>query len=554
MEKVKSFFKNKKSIWISLAVIFLLMFVINSLTIWSADDYAFFNNAFGSGNDFSLSQITNQALWFYLNWTGRFLSTFLNYIFLPLNKVVFNIFNSLIYSLFIFIFYQLINKKKTANHLLLFLIFIATWFVIPAFGQVAFWQIGSVIYLWMFFLVILVTLLYSKLLNEENVFKNKYIGIIVISVLGILAGNGFETMGLMLVAFLTVLMFILKILQKRKLPIWAYFGYIFSIIGFLSNFLSPGNSVRMGSMELAGSFVSKIYYGIGSWFYNGILLSRISILIILIIIAYTIYLYNNVEIRKKISKKIMILGGTILSLFIIGLSSLCIKVFSGDISNFLKWYYTSGHLKFNVCVFILLILLLMIIFLAIFNRKTLFAKKDNKFNVLLFCLVSSSLLAVCSYIVTPSAWPRSYMGMNIYLLIVLFAIISKINIKMKKKVQIFTISFSVIAIIAFIYSYSNVLVDCGKAYIWQTKTDKIIKEEIKKGEEEIYVQTYSSSNTHNGASIEKWVIPIQLSPGDENATENGIHRDYEWINIEMTNYYFKDEQAWKKGKRIMGYE
>ena len=45
-------------------------------------------------------------------------------------------------------------------------------------------------------------------------------------------------------------------------------------------------------------------------------------------------------------------------------------------------------------------------------------------------------------------------------------------------------------------------------------------------------------------SIEKWVIPIEEG-------EN-ISPDYEWINIAITKYYFKDKNAWQNGKRIIG--
>ena len=57
-------------------------------------------------------------------------------------------------------------------------------------------------------------------------------------------------------------------------------------------------------------------------------------------------------------------------------------------------------------------------------------------------------------------------------------------------------------------------------------------------------------NSHNAAATEKWVIPAQLED-EEYVTEDKIHKDYEWINIEVTKYYFENNSAWSEGKRIL---
>ena len=92
--------------------------------------------------------------------------------------------------------------------------------------------------------------------------------------------------------------------------------------------------------------------------------------------------------------------------------------------------------------------------------------------------------------------------------------------------------------------YIVTLYDAYKATKWNTNTQKTIEEKISNGENIIYVDTFMSHNSYNGASIEKWVIPIEEG-------EN-ISPDYEWINIAITKYYFKDKNAWQNGKRIIG--
>ena len=92
--------------------------------------------------------------------------------------------------------------------------------------------------------------------------------------------------------------------------------------------------------------------------------------------------------------------------------------------------------------------------------------------------------------------------------------------------------------------YSATFIDTYKAKKWEERTVTTIKEKINAGETIIYVDTLESKNNYNAASIERWVIPIEI--------EGKIPKDYEWINIEVTKYYFNDPNAWKNGKRIIG--
>ena len=94
MQKVKEIFKNNKALIITFFTIFVLLFIINSLNIWAADDYAFYNNVWLGESKFSLLRVYERSTAFYFAWTGRYLSTFINYIFLYFPKPIFNIVNS----------------------------------------------------------------------------------------------------------------------------------------------------------------------------------------------------------------------------------------------------------------------------------------------------------------------------------------------------------------------------------------------------------------------------------------------------------------------------
>ena len=92
----------------------------------------------------------------------------------------------------------------------------------------------------------------------------------------------------------------------------------------------------------------------------------------------------------------------------------------------------------------------------------------------------------------------------------------------------------IIAVVAVTYIYT--LYDCYKAVKWNNETKSVIKKAISNKEDTIYVKTYIGKSHYNGASVEKWLIPIE---------ENGeINSSYEWINKSITNYYFGSNDAW----------
>ena len=97
MKKLKEIFNKNRGLIFTFSTLFVLLLVLNSLTIWAADDYAFYNNVWTGHEKFSLLRIYERCTEFYLTWTGRYLSTFVNYIFLYFPKWIYNIANTSVY-------------------------------------------------------------------------------------------------------------------------------------------------------------------------------------------------------------------------------------------------------------------------------------------------------------------------------------------------------------------------------------------------------------------------------------------------------------------------
>lgn len=544
LNKINKLMFTKKGVYLILSLIFLLLLVINYYTIWAADDYANYNSVWTSTNNFSFSAILDNTIELYFGLTGRFLSTFLNRIFLFFNKNLFNIINSVVYTMLILVIYKIVKKENQENAWLLGLIFMFTWLFVPAVGQVMFWQIGSVIYLWMFFLVSILTLLFTNLLKNIKV-KNTFINNVLILILSILAGNGLETNSLILLAYIAFVILYKLFIQKEKVPLWAWIGFIGTIIGLITNVIAPGNMNRMDSMNVGDTLFSKVLYGVGYVIYNGLFRSKIYILIAILIISYCIYIISQKS-KFQLNRKFFIPFLSI-TIFITAFLTIFFIMYPINYDLFLTWFWGNVY-KFWYILMLVTTPLIVAIISIIKNHKEFFKETNKTSNALILFLVVSSFIGIAAYILAPLSWPRSYMGMSLYLIIAIVYILPRIKYNFKYLNKIIYIGISSL----FIISYLFLLKDVYFSKKWNDETKKIINEKIANNEEIIYVKTFVSENSWNAASVEKWVIPIHMEEG--NVSENRLPLYHEWINKEVTNYYFKNNNAWNEGKRIKGYE
>ena len=285
-----------------------------------------------------------------------------------------------------------------------------------------------------------------------------------------------------------------------------------------------------------------ILFGTGRLFYRGIVETNIYVLLAILIIAYYIYLFRNkpkdIFLKRMIIINLMLL---IILLTIIGTGIYCSRI---DLTTYLEWFYIN-YLFLNKILAVILILAVGIVIYAFFDRKKVFDKTEKTTNQMVGVFAMSAAIGIASYVVTSLAWPRSYMGMSIFLIIAILYIVHRIDMKRYIKY----IPYTILAIFLII-SYTNSLIEINTSYKWYESVDADIKNKIKNNETYIVVENKMFENSHNAASTEKWVIPAQIE-NEEYVTEDKIHKDYEWINIEITNYYFENNNAWNEGKRIL---
>ena len=237
---------NKKMLfYISILTTFTVMFAVNTLTPYIADDYTY-----ATSN--SLYDVFNNEYWQYMNWGGRSIAHINARIFLMMPKIVFNVINSFIYVLLTVLVYFFAKLKVKEDFSVVTYIFVSAclWLYLPDFGQTVLWLTGSCNYLWGTVFVLLFLCPYRLYFSGETVFKGKWIPLIIMFFIGVFAGwsNENTSGGCIL---LILLLSGYEIYNKMKIKSWMVSGFLGALIGFSFMVLAPGNALR--SQELLKS-------------------------------------------------------------------------------------------------------------------------------------------------------------------------------------------------------------------------------------------------------------------------------------------------------------
>ena len=230
--------KKINTVLIMGCILFILfIFFLNHYTLLVADDFSY---AIGIN---SISDIVVSQYNHYFNWGGRSIAHFLVQFWLLVGKPLFNIANTIVYSIFILLvqFHITGNRKKIQLWLFLALNLIF-WFLIPVWGQNFIWLTGSCNYLWTT-TIILFFLVPYRLKYDNSEYKITFLCSLLFFLLGILAGWSNENSGSAVLVFLIVYISI-KMHKKVKFVLFEILGIIGFLIGFVLLISAPGNYAR----------------------------------------------------------------------------------------------------------------------------------------------------------------------------------------------------------------------------------------------------------------------------------------------------------------------
>lgn len=270
---MKNIFKSKKFI---LGIIFCLMLILNILVPLICDDY-FYSYIFRTDNRVkNLFDIIHSEYLHYFNWGGRVLAHSLAQVFLMMPKFVFNVCNSLVYVLEVYLIYLIAKGKRADNYLYLLVIHILLWFFNCSYGEVNFWLVGSCNYLWTTTIVLGFFYQYIRSENENNksrIFLNAF--------LGLLAGMCNENM-----SFALIVMVIFSIIFMKKRGTADIVGLVFTVVGYLFLILAPGNFARLAMND--GGISLKVVLS-----RSLLLIKSFSLVLLPLIIVLVIYFKKN---------------------------------------------------------------------------------------------------------------------------------------------------------------------------------------------------------------------------------------------------------------------
>lgn len=269
-----------------------------------SDDYAYSFSWATQERISSLTDIWQSSACMYMKWTGRVLVHSLAHTFLAIDKIWYNLANTVCYLFTCFLISRIARPYTLRAFVLIASVL---WFALPSPGCTLLWLTGSCNYLWASMLNILVLVL---LLNSNP--KIQWLSVPV----ALCAGNSHEGISICMFVSLTAYI-ILNWRQKREVVYVC--TLIFLGIGIASNVLAPGTFVRMASTHEAdsGSAISNLisnYIQIGVSAIRGQREFNICFCLFPMVLLLNLYSYVQKRIISKLS--IALLLGAILGTFI----------------------------------------------------------------------------------------------------------------------------------------------------------------------------------------------------------------------------------------------
>ena len=148
MDRITKINTSKRGLMIAMGAVFLVMFVLNSMTPYLVDDYGYMYSFADGTRVKSISGLIRSMHAHCLKVNGRVVAHTLEQVFLMMPKAVFNLANALMFLSVIYSGYRICNHGRERNTVLFLATGMLYWLSVPVFGQVTLWQDGSLNYLW----------------------------------------------------------------------------------------------------------------------------------------------------------------------------------------------------------------------------------------------------------------------------------------------------------------------------------------------------------------------------------------------------------------------
>ncbi|HFI0695332.1 TPA: DUF6056 family protein [Streptococcus suis] len=238
-------------------ILFLAMFLLNRMTLFTSDDftYHFIYKGYFPTTDVervnSLFSILTSQVNHWNLWNGRFVAHTMVQVILMFPNIVFDILNSvafLVLGLLVERFVvRLDSTKKQSNPELLVLIYLLLWWFLPEIGKTVLWVSGSGNYLWtsLIYLSFFYIILFK---SKTSVFDGVSLGL-----LGFLAGATNENAAPSVMVMSALYLFY-EIVVNKNFQFQKWFSLFCMLAGFILMMSSPGSQDR-GTVQFNIDFI-----------------------------------------------------------------------------------------------------------------------------------------------------------------------------------------------------------------------------------------------------------------------------------------------------------
>ncbi len=468
----KKIFNKKNTIYFVLFFYFLVLFTLSPI---SGDDWG--NYLIGKLGIYKWFSV---AIGMYFDWEGRLFSRILINM-LTYNKWLWNIINSLLFTLLIYFINKITNKKNKIIPLLLSIL-VVFLMNIYMFSQVAVWLAGNITY----FIPLVLILFYVYFLMNYKKKYNKYI-IVGLGIFNILLPMFIEHMAGLLI-IINLFMLIMNSIKNKKIDKIFLIYLILSVISTLVMFLSPGSykrslieNVEFNQLSLFG----KIFYNIPNfidytYINNSFLVGLLSI--------SSIYLVLKSKIKKFI-KVILILFLSVMPFLTAGLF-------------YIDYFIGAGILSFIVDPTNVFIIMYWIVFTLIYLSLLHYNKEYRNILFIMMGLILNGIM-----LLSPTWGTRTSFGTYVFMIIPCIDIIGRI--KFNKIIEYGMIGLTCVCVLVYLIFYINVRVEV-------IKLEESIRVQLKEDKDVIEISTfpnYANCNInpygeyHKGKFKEYYNIP-----------------------------------------------
>ena len=249
--------KKRRAFTVLAAFVFCWMLLLNCLTPYIADDFAF-AYAFDTGLRLqSLPQLIQSLAYHYYEWSGRIIVKFFAQGFTMFPKWVFNFCNAAAYLGLGVVIYRLARGRRSGRYDLAAFVLIqaALWEQNPAFGQTNLWMCGACNYL-LSTLGCLAFLLPWRYNLQKPFTAGRWLPLGMAGA-GLLAGWAMENTSAGLLVCLALCLGA-ALAQQKRAPLWMWTGFGGTLAGFVALIAARGNYNRAASYTSESlSFVTK---------------------------------------------------------------------------------------------------------------------------------------------------------------------------------------------------------------------------------------------------------------------------------------------------------